>query len=184
MKPPMDHRRLVQISKLLSLMLRHRPEQFGIALDGEGFAALGEVLCAVQKVIPDAAESDLAAVIERVEPEKCRFSIVDGEIRANYGHSLETRIAHTVGVPPTLLWHGSSEAALAEIRRNGLLPMKRQYVHLTTDKRLAARIGARHGAAHVIEVAASRAHADGITFFRANESFWLVNSIAARYLRI
>jgi len=184
MNPLPDNRRLVQISKLLSLMLRHRPEQFGIALDGEGFAALGEVLCAVQKTIPEATEKDLAAVIETVEPEKRRFSMIDGEIRANYGHSLETRIVHTVGVPPSLLWHGSSASALPEIRRHGLLPMKRQYLHLTTDKALAARIGARHGTPHVIEVAANRAHADGITFFRANESFWLANAIAVKYLRI
>ena len=60
--------------------------------------------------------------------------------------------------------------------------MKRQYVHLTTDGVLAARIGARHGVVQLLAIDASAAHAAGIAFYRANEAFWLAERIPKQYL--
>lgn len=180
----MDTRRLVPLSKLLSLILRHQPEQFGVVLDPEGYADLREVLLAVQSRAPDATESDLEAIVATVEPEKQRFSINDGEIRANYGHSLASRIQHLPAVPPDVLWHGTTDVALVSITARGILPMKRQYVHLTTNIQLANRIGSRHGTPRTIEVNAARAHAEGTLFYRANDSFWLADQIAPRHLNI
>jgi putative RNA 2'-phosphotransferase len=176
--------RLVQLSKLLSLILRHRPDQFDVILDPEGFADLRDVLVAVRKHFHDATQRDLIAVVQTVEPQKQRFSILDGEIRANYGHSLAGRIEHPAGEPPGVLWHGTCDRSLPGIVERGILPMKRQYVHLTLDWELAARIGARHGTACVISVDAARAYAEGVVFYRANASFWLANEIAPTYLQI
>ena len=178
----MDTRRLIRLSKLLSLMLRHQPEQFGIILDPEGYADLREVLAAIQAQVPDATETDLRDIVATLETDKQRFSIVDGEIRANYGHSLVDRIRHQPAAPPPILWHGTNEAALPAIATRGILPMKRQYVHLTTDERLAMRVGSRHGAAHTLRIDAARAHAEGTVFYRANDTFWLADEIAPRYL--
>jgi putative RNA 2'-phosphotransferase len=177
-----DTRRLIRLSKLLSLILRHQPEQFGIILDPEGYADLREVLLAVQTQVPDATETDLRHIVTTIETDKQRFSIDDGDIRANYGHSLADRIQHQPVAPPAILWHGTTEAALRDITTQGILPMKRQYVHLTTDERLAIRIGSRHGAARTIRIDAARAHAEGILFYRANDTFWLADEIAPRYL--
>ena len=175
--------RLVRISKLMSLILRHEPGKFGITLDAEGYAAMSELLGAIREQIADAAESDLIAVVETIEPDKRRFAISEGEIRANYGHSLTDRIVHERAMPPAVLWHGTAAPAVAAIRRDGIRPMKRQYVHLTTHTALASRIGARHGTAVLIEVDAAQAHADGIAFYRANEAFWLADAIPAKYVK-
>ena len=180
----MGTRRLIRLSKLLSLILRHQPEQFGIILDPEGYADLREVLLAVQTQVPDAIETDLRDIVTTLETDKQRFSIIDGEIRANYGHSVADRIQHQPVAPPPILWHGTAEAALSGIATRGILPMKRQYVHLTTDERLAIRVGSRHGAARAIRIDAARAHAEGIPFYRANDAFWLADEIAPRYLEI
>lgn len=40
----MSDARLVRISKLMSLILRHKPEQFGVILDGEGYAPIDDVV--------------------------------------------------------------------------------------------------------------------------------------------
>jgi putative RNA 2'-phosphotransferase len=173
---------LVRISKLLALILRHRPGEFGIVLDAEGYAGLDEVLAAVRTRIGSATLADLEAVVSRIEPEKSRYRIADGEIRANYGHSLPGRIEQQQEVPPAVLWHGTPEHALAEISRRGLLPMRRQYVHLTTSSELALRIGARHGRPRLLKVDAARAHADGVAFYRANDAFWLAVQIPQAYL--
>lgn len=175
---------LVRISKLLALILRHTPEQFGIVLDAEGYAALPEVLAAVRTRIESATLADLEAVVSQVEPQKSRYSIVGGEIRANYGHSLAGRIEQQAGVPPPVLWHGTPEDALQQISQQGLRPMRRQYVHLTTSQDLATRIGARHGKPRLLRVDAAAAHAQGTVFYRANDAFWLALHIPPQYLGI
>jgi putative RNA 2'-phosphotransferase len=178
----MTSKQLVQLSKLLSLILRHQPQRFGVTLDAEGYASIPDVLAAVQVNMPDATAADLHTVVANLEPDKRRFSIVDAEIRANYGHSLSERIVHQPATPPAVLLHGTSQPALEAILDVGILPMKRQYVHLTTDRELALRIGDRHGAARILTVDAAQAAADGVIFYRANESFWLANAIPARYV--
>ena len=175
--------RLIRLSKLLSLILRHEPAKFGVTLDPEGYASLGDVLSAIRGQIADATEADLVSVVETLEPDKRRFAISDGEIRANYGHSLAERIAHERTTPPVLLWHGTTAQAAPSILRLGIHPMKRQYVHLTTSTVLALRVGGRRGPAALIAVDAARAHADGIHFYRANAAFWLADQIAPQYLR-
>ena len=178
----MTHKQLVQLSKLLSLLLRHQPERFGLTLDAEGYASLNEVLQAVQTQQPHVTLADLHSVVTQIEPDKQRFSILDGEIRANYGHSLAEQIAHTAAQPPEALLHGTTHAALPSILANGLFPMRRQYVHLTSQRTLAERIGARHGEPCVLTVAAARAAAEGVVFYRANPSFWLAKTIPASYI--
>jgi putative RNA 2'-phosphotransferase len=129
-------------------------------------------------------ETDIVAVVETLEPDKRRFSIVDGDIRANYGHSLAERIVHVAAEPPEILCHGTHENAVRSVLRDGLAPMKRQYVHLTGDRELAARVGARRGKPVLLDVAAGDAHRDGVRFYRANEAFWLVDAVPPRYLRM
>ena len=172
----------VKLSKLLSLMLRHTPEKFALVLDAEGFAPLEDVVRAVRETLGVATEADIVRVVETVERDKRRFSIVDGEIRANYGHSLAERVLHAQAEPPELLCHGTHEAAAPIVLRDGLAPMKRQYVHLTDNVELATRVGARRGKPALLEVAAGAAHRDGIKFYRANQSFWLADAVPATYL--
>lgn len=173
---------LVKLSKLLSLMLRHEPQQFGLVLDAEGFVSIQEVIDAANTRMSSIGRADIIAVVETIEPDKRRFTIVDDEIRANYGHSFAERVAHDRQIPPDILLHGTTEAAVPLILRDGLRPMKRQYVHMTPDLALATRVGARRGKPTILKVAALSAHSDGVMFYRANESFWLADSIPAKYL--
>ena len=175
--------RLVQISKFMSLMLRHEPAKFGLSLDAEGFTPLAEVVDALRTRFTDATAADVIAVVETNEPDKRRFTILDDDIRANYGHSLAERIAQQAATPPALLLHGSHELALGRILVEGLVPMKRQYVHMTALPDLALRVGARRGKPVLVEIDAAQAHAAGVTFYRANESFWLADSVPAQFLR-
>ncbi|MFC4313672.1 RNA 2'-phosphotransferase [Steroidobacter flavus] len=179
----MSEARLIRISRLMSLILRHKPQQFGILLDAEGYAPLEEVVRAVRESIADAGIEDVQQIVAHIEPDKARFSIEGSDIRANYGHSLRDRIEQPRVVPPEVLLHGTSESAVLDIRREGIRPMRRQYVHLTTHRDLAARVGGRHGKATVLEVEALRASEAGLAFYRANESFWLADFIPGAFIR-
>jgi putative RNA 2'-phosphotransferase len=86
--------RLIKLSKLLALILPHEPGRFGVTLDPEGYASLNDVLVAVRSRHSDATEMDILAVVNSVEPEKQRYSVSDGDIRANYGHSLADQVSH------------------------------------------------------------------------------------------
>lgn len=62
--------------------------------------------------------------------------------------------------------------------------MRRQYVHLTTDRELAQKVGARHGTAALIYVDAKHAHEVGLPFYRANERFWLAQEVPPEFLSL
>jgi putative RNA 2'-phosphotransferase len=179
----MPDKRLIQVSKLMSLILRHKPDQFGLVLDPEGFVTIEDVISALRKVIPDASIDDVRRVVELIEPDKARFTIAGIDIRANYGHSLSERIKQVRVVPPDVLLHGTSETVASTIRREGIRPMGRQYVHLTTIRDLAVRVGARHGRSRVLEVNAVLASQQGVAFYRANDSFWLADFVPPDFIR-
>ena len=78
--------------------------------------------------------------------DKVRFEIKDDKIRALYGHSssiLFNKIQKTASKPPDILYHGTSPSAAKNIMSEGLRPMNRQYVHLSTDKNTALQVGKR-----------------------------------------
>ena len=178
----MSDARLVRVSKLMSLILRHKPEQFDVLLDAEGYASMDDLIRALRASISDASLADVQRVVATIEPDKARFSISGSDIRANYGHSLRERIAQQRVAPPAVLLHGTSEGAVAGIRRDGIRPMRRQYVHLTTNPDLAGRVGGRHGKARILEIDARRASESGVGFYRANESFWLADFIPPEFI--
>jgi len=176
--------RLVGLSKLMSLVLRHKPTEFGVVLDGEGYTPISDLVDAIRTQRADVSLEDIRVVVERVDPRKQRFSIAGDDIRANYGHSLAEKIRRHPTRPPDLLLHGTGESTVGAILESGLKPMSRQYVHLTVDRSLALKVGSRHGRPRLINVDAERAYAAGIPFYKANRSFWLADAVPAEYLTL
>ena len=174
----------VAASKTMSYALRHRPEEFGLVLDKGGWVDV-KTFCAAlagHKGGVSLTEEDIAQII--AGSEKKRFEMSSGKIRATYGHSTESRIEFTPAVPPAVLYHGTSNMALDSIRKNGLLPMNRQYVHLSSDVVTARKVGKRHDRNPVIlTVDAAKMHADGMKFFHsANDGTWMCENVPLRYI--
>jgi putative RNA 2'-phosphotransferase len=181
-----ESRRLTKLSKFLSLILRHQPQRFALALDEAGWASLPEVL-EILSGLPNFRWATRADVIEIVEESagdgKRRFQVEGNRIRARYGHSLAQPIVYEPCTPPERLYHGTSHGALASIRREGLHPMERQYVHLSPDPDTATRVGARHDDQPVIvAVRAAQAHAAGVVFHQADEAVYLARHVPPEFL--
>ncbi len=178
-------RRLIKLSKFLSLILRHQPERFALAMDEEGWASLPEVM-EILNGLPNfrwATRADVMRVVEEGSDDKRRFEVAENRIRARYGHSFDQPIRYEPCAPPPILYHGTSQRALAAIRREGLCPMGRQYVHLSPDPEMAARVGARHDEQPVIlAVRAAEAHAAGVVFHQADEAVYLAKHVPVVYL--
>ncbi len=170
----------------MALILRHQPERFALELDDEGWTALPEVM-EILRGLPNfrwATRADVMAVVEEGTGDgKRRFQVEGNRIRACYGHSFAQPIVYEPCTPPLLLYHGTSPDALESIRRDGLKPMERQYVHLSPDPETAIRVGARHDQRPVVlTVHAAKAHAAGIEFYRADVAVYLAKQIPPKFL--
>jgi putative RNA 2'-phosphotransferase len=175
--------RFVRLSRTIAHALRHNPERYGLELDEDGWAPLEALVIALARDADWAGLStdDIHAMMAAAS--KQRYEICDGQIRAVYGHSLAIKIKHAAATPPDHLYHGTAPGAVAKIRREGLKPMRRQYVHLSTDTATAEMVARRRTATPVIITVHSReAHADGIVFHFCNPQVWLAGKIAAGYL--
>lgn len=167
----------------MSYVLRHRPDEFGLVLDQEGFVPIKELLQAMKE--EDGWTYLRMNHIEEVlrGDERERFEFEENRIRARYGHSLPVRFHEGSVVPPSILYHGTRNKAYPHIMEEGLRPMGRQYVHLSASEGLALRIGKRHDPRPVlITVQALRAHEEGISFYRPNELIYLTESLAPKFL--
>ena len=166
-------------------MLRHQPDQYGVELDDAGWVPIDSVIAALAQHTAhwsDLRLDDIRAMMAAAD--KQRFEISGDRIRAVCGHSVPGRIAHRLAIPPALLFHGTTRTALKSIRKDGLRPMRRQFVHLSTDTETATRVAKRRTKYPVIVVIdAKRAHADGVVFYATNDQVWLAEWIAPDYLR-
>jgi len=182
----MANRRLVKLGKFLALILRHQPERFALELDEEGWASLSEVM-EIVRGLPNlrwATRADVMRVVEEGTGDgKRRFQVEGKRIRARYGHSIAQPITYEPCTPPPVLYHGTAPDALEAIRRDGLRPLGRQYVHLSPDSETAIRVGVRHDERPVVlTVNAAEAHAAGVEFYQADEAVYLARRILAEFI--
>ena len=173
-------KKLIQTSKFLSLVLRHKPELIGIALDTEGWVDIDVLLkaCASngQSIAPDLLQEVVT------QNDKKRFVIRDGRIRANQGHSVSVDLALSAIEPPACLFHGTADRFLESIRCNGLRKMNRQHVHLSPDEATARKVGMRHGRPVILKVRASDMHTVGYVFYCSENGVWLTEAVPYEFV--
>jgi putative RNA 2'-phosphotransferase len=174
----------VRLSKFLSLILRHQASQFGLPLDPQGFVPLADLLAAIrqQRGWQGMTASDIEDVVSCSD--KQRFEISTGNIRAHYGHSIAQRITYPAVEPPEVLYHGTSPMSLPALRKEGLQPGNRQYIHLSTSWDEARQVGQRHHSRPVVlTVQARAAWQKGVSFFQPQERLYLSDAIPAQFIQ-
>ena len=178
--------RLVKLSRVMSHALRHKPEQYGLMLDNEGWVDTEALLHALRRQSNqwrDIHEQDIAEMMG--QSEKQRFEMRDGRIRAFYGHSVATKMEKEATLPPTLLYHGTTPLAAQAILKEGLKPMNRQYVHLSADRETALLVARRRTNRPVIlNVQAQKAHEYGVPFYLGNDMVWLAEPIPPDFIMV
>jgi putative RNA 2'-phosphotransferase len=173
-----------RLSRLVSHALRHEPWLYELELDAGGWTSIAGLLAAVHEQGPPWSEVERRDLVDMIASSaKQRHEIEGDRIRALYGHSVPGRIVRVAATPPKRLFHGTSPTAWAEIQRDGLRPMGRQYVHLSGDLATAEQVGRRKSSTPLIVfVDAGRASDDGIRFWRGNEIIWLADAVPPDYL--
>jgi putative RNA 2'-phosphotransferase len=114
-----------------------------------------------------------------------RFEHHNGRIRALYGHSVAGVQIAAQQPPPPVLYHATSAELLPTVLAHGLKPMRRCYVHLTSDRAYAERVGSGKFLPWVLlAVDVAQAVRSGIKFYRANRHVWQTSFLEARLLRV
>lgn len=166
-------------SKYLSYLLRHKPEAANLVVDKEGWVNISH-LC----FHTDFTLMELKEIVRTDNKGRYSFSEDDMSIRANQGHSTDkVRLTFNKAVPPTVLYHGTNDKILSSIMKEGLKPMNRHHVHLSSDLTTAQTVGGRRkGGLVVLKVDAKQMLADGYAFFLSDNGVWLVDAVPAKYL--
>jgi putative RNA 2'-phosphotransferase len=175
-------KKLVRISKFLSLVLRHKPETIGLSLDRGGWARVDELIAAANRAGMPLDQASLQQVVEQNDKQRFAFSDDGRRIRASQGHSLPVDLGLEPLAPPQVLYHGTATRFLNSIQRQGLVPRGRTHVHLSPDEPTAVRVGQRHGKPVVLRVQARRMHQDGFRFYLSANGVWLTQKVPVEYL--
>jgi len=177
----------LRLSKLMSALLRHIPEEAGLSLGPGGWVPVRELARAIRErwrgrehywwVTPEHV-----VAVAKLDP-RGRFQLDEerGLIRASYGHSVRVELGYRPlpweEVPP-VLYHGTVRRSLPSIMRRGLLPMKRVAVHLSADLETALEVARRHGRDVVVlavDTGCLRRH--GVSVVRASPKIYLVEKV-------
>lgn len=170
------------ISKFLSLVLRHKPEEIGLHVDAEGWANVQELL---EKLESRGMHIDFAMLEHLVTTnDKQRFILNEtgDKIRANQGHSIAVDLKLQPQQPPEVLYHGTVAAFLPNILEGGIQKMSRQQVHLSKDVETASKVGQRRGKPIILKVMALEMHQEGYPFYLSDNGVWLTDFVPPKYL--
>lgn len=173
-----DEKEKTKLSKLLSLILRHEPSKIGLAeLEPAGYVPVALLLERL-----NVTREDLDMIVEENNKQRFAYDPTGTRIRANQGHSVPVDLQLSPDMPPDVLYHGTPEKSVAQIRQEGLRKMARHAVHLSPDIPTATAVGARRGRPIILQIDAAKMHADGHVFYRSENGVWLTDEVPPEYI--
>lgn len=174
----------VRRSKLLSLILRHEPHRAGLTLETGGWVRVDDLLSGLAAMGEPLTRHELDEIVETNSKKRFTVSPDGTRIRAAQGHSVAIEADLAPVTPPDTLYHGTASRFLDAILAQGLRPMSRQHVHLSSDTATAVEVGRRHGKPVVLAVAARAMAGSGHRFYQADNGVWLTDGVAPEYLTL
>lgn len=168
----------IALSKTLSFILRHDSD--GQA-DDNGWQLIDEVVERSRSIGRRMTRDELISVASA--PHELRFELSGNKIRARYGHTFKVDANY---ISPTIvpdLYHSTSTDALNRVfsASRGLLPMDRQWVHLSDDPEVALRVGARKSSPLLLKVEGGE---NLLQFGQASPKTWVAKSVPSSVLKI
>lgn len=171
------------VSKFLSYVLRHEPQAIGLTLDSEGWTNVDALVAAAVQHGHTLDRALIEQVVATSDKKRFALSPDGSSIRAVQGHSTASvAISFEERVPPAVLYHGTAERFLESIRREGLKPGERQYVHLSEDVKTTTAVGQRYGKPVVLVIDAKAMHDQGHPFYQAENGVWLTLHVSPAHI--
>jgi len=153
----LNEKQLKSISKFLSFILRHHPEQIGITLDKDGWVDIDTLLTQVNHPEHGFTGNPLTS-------------------------TAQVQVEHKVATPPQILYHGTAERSVPSILEQGLHSASRHFVHLSADAATAVNVGSRHGKPLVLTIDTVAMLAAGHQFYLADNGVWLTENVPPQFI--
>lgn len=173
---------LNNISRYISLILRHKPDIIGINLDEHGWANVDELINGINASGNHIDMKILEEIVRTDNKQRYSFNEDKTLIRANQGHSIPVDVELEQKEPPEFLYHGTGKKYVESINQQGLIPKSRLHVHLSNDIGTAIDVGKRHGEVVLYVVKSRDMHKDGHTFYLSKNGVWLTETVPKQYL--
>jgi putative RNA 2'-phosphotransferase len=173
--------KIERLSRFMVYILGHRPYEFGLVPNQEGFVALKELLWAIHEEpgYTHVSQGNVHEVL--LSEDRILFETKDKQIRARDRH-WELDLINPVQSLPKLVYLGIRRKAHPVVMEKGLRAIKGRYYPFSSDRHKALRIGRRRDQQSVVlEVMADKAHLEGTLFFPFGNLF-LADEIKARYI--
>lgn len=170
------------LSKFISLILRHKPEAIGITLDEHGYANVDELIEGINKQNYIIDFDKLKDIVDTDNKQRYSFNKDFTKIRANQGHSIKVDVELEEKRPPKYLYHGTATRFVESIHNEGIKPQSRLYVHLSDNHTTATKVGTRHGSPEVLVVEARNMYKDGYKFYLSKNGVWLTEYVPTQYI--
>lgn len=180
----MDNSYNTKLSKFLSLILRHKPEEIDICLDENGWADVSELINGINNTGRKINFELLKEIVKTDNKGRYSFNEDMTKIRANQGHSINVDVNLKEIIPPDVLYHGTAERFILNIldKKQGLKSMSRLYVHMSKDYDTAVKVGVRHGNPIVLKIDAKQMKKDGYVFYLSENGVFLTKTVPYKYL--
>lgn len=170
------------ISKFLSLVLRHKPETIGIQLDPNGWTEVDLLLEKLRKNSADMDFERLEQIVYTNDKQRFAFNADLTKIRANQGHSVNVDVELKPQLPPEFLYHGTVDKFLNGIRAEGIKKGSRLHVHLSKDIETANKVGSRRGKPVILTVRANEMAEAGHIFYLSENGVWLCDVVPPSFI--
>ncbi len=180
---------MTAISRMLTGILRHFPEKFGVKLDDHGWAYIYEIVKGIKRRHRRFRWLKIKHIIALVlTDDKGRYQLdmENKKVRATYGHSIRVDLSDlpTIGIPD-ILYYPTTDEELEFIQEIGLRPGDRKWVHLSKTYE-DAYIAGRHRVDDpvILEVDAKKAIEDGYIIYNAAKTVFITVEIPPQYIKV
>lgn len=174
--------RKAKLSRFISLVLRHKPEEAGIVLSWDGWAETQKLLDGINRTGREIDMKLLEDIVSTDEKGRYAFNEDKTKIRARQGHSVKVDVGLKQEAPPDRLYHGTGMDAASVIHKEGIKKMNRLYVHLSDNLNTAWSVGRRRMNPCVLLIDTAKMKEDGILFFRSENGVWLTEFVPPQYI--
>ncbi|HTT15408.1 MAG TPA: RNA 2'-phosphotransferase [Thermoplasmata archaeon] len=181
----MNDRELDHLGRVLTGILRHFPDRYGLTMEPNGWVSLPQIVRAVSQKHPMYHWLRVTHLVAIAETDaKGRYEVRDDLIRATYGHTVEVTLDLPTENVPDHLYYPVTHDEAAIVLEVGLKPSDRRKVHLSKTAEDARAAGAvRTPEPVILEIDTRRARDAGIVIMQAGRTVYLTDAVPAEYLR-
>ena len=180
----MNDRELNSLSRIIAGALRHFPDKLRLGMDGHGWVEISQLMDAIGSSRSGFNWLRLHHIQALVATDpRSRYQIDGGMIRAKYGHSIDVNLDDLPITEVDELFYPVTEEEADIVLENGIHPIDRKKVHLSTTIEKAVEAGSvRSEHPLIIKVDGVKARENGIDIFQASHDVCVTDSVDAEYL--